>query len=331
LNNPLELYTFQPQPQPEGFLTPESKPQITVVLAQFDDATFIYEQIQSIESQEGVNVHLLICSDGGIEPDYSELFCANERSVITKAEVRRNTRNLGFAKNFLVNAKSAPKSEFYAFSDQDDIWLSTKLERAINKIKLHPQNLPILYCARTQITDASAQEDLGFSPKFTKTPSFRNALVQNIGGGNTMVMNQAAWNLVTKLDQSDSVISHDWWSYQIVSGAGGIVIYDDVPSMKYRQHNKNIVGANNNWRARGHRIESLFQGRFKDWNEVNLQALKANESLLTETNKRVMQDFAVARNSGLFKRLFLFWRSGVYRQTVLGNLGLIFGILVNRV
>jgi hypothetical protein len=146
-----------------------------------------------------------------------------------------------------------------------------------------------------------------------------------------MVMNQSAWDLVTKLDLSDPVISHDWWCYQIVSGAGGIVIYDDVPTMKYRQHSKNIVGANNNWRARAYRIEKLFEGRFKDWNDVNLIHLQSNAHLLTEANKRVLKDFVKARQSGLLKRLFLFWRSGVYRQTALGNLGLLLGILVNRV
>ena len=304
---------------------------VAIVLAHYDDDTYIGEQIASLADQKGVQIHLVIGSDGGSQPNYLELLPGKCRGAIVQAEVRQNSTRVGFANNFMTNAKFAPQTEFYSFSDQDDIWCTEKLSRAIEKILEYSQDRPVLYCSRTQITDVNAERDLGLSPNFSRAPSFRNALVQNIGGGNTMVMNQAAWDLALKVNIDKSVVSHDWWCYQIVSGAGGVVIFDKTPSIKYRQHNTNLVGENNNWLARIRRIKALFRGQFKEWNESNLIDLKANKHLLTEANKQVLQDFDMARQSTLLKRLLLMKRSGVYRQTVFGNLGLIIATLINRV
>ena len=61
-----------------------------------------------------------------------------------------------------------------------------------------------------------------------------------------MVFNRAAKNLIVEASLNTPVVSHDWWCYQIVTGAGGHVMYDPEPCLKYRQHGKNQIGANNN-------------------------------------------------------------------------------------
>ena len=91
------------------------------------------------------------------------------------------------------------------------------------------------------------------------------------------------------------------------------------------------MSQNNNWLARVRRIKALFKGQLIEWNKSNLIDLKANKHVLTEANKQVLQDLDMARQSTLLKRLFLMKRSGVYHQTVLGNLGLMIGIITNKV
>ena len=173
-------------------------------------------------------------------------------------------------------------------------------------------------------------ETLGYSPVFNKPPSFTNALVQNIGGGNTMVFNKATKDLILETTKNATVVSHDWWCYQIVTGVGGHVIYDSEPCLKYRQHAHNLVGANTSWRKRFQRILELLQGRFRKRNDINLAALSAHMHLLTTTNQKVLNDFIQARQSSLPKRLALFKQSGIYRQTLFGNLGLLLGIFLNK-
>ncbi|MCV5720962.1 glycosyltransferase family 2 protein, partial [Escherichia coli] len=53
-------------------------------------------------------------------------------------------------------------------------------------------------------------ECIGYSPLFCKKPSFRNALIQSIAGGNTMLFNQAARNIINLTPQDFKIVSHDW-------------------------------------------------------------------------------------------------------------------------
>ncbi len=307
------------------------QPRFAVILGYFNGESFIGEQLQSIFEQTCSAVHIYLCDDRS-EQQFSLDDLGLDHGLLSKISVGVRQHNIGFTNNFL-NALGSVSDEFqyFAFSDQDDIWHQDKLERAIAALEKAPSEQPALYCARTEITDATCEHILGYSPLFNKPPSFANALVQNIGGGNTMVFNRAAKDIILDASQDVTMASHDWWCYQVVTGAGGHVIYDREPCLKYRQHDHNLVGANAGWRARLLRIRGLLRGCFREWNDINLTALSAQKHLMTESNQQVLNDFIEARQSSLIKRLFLFKRSGIYRQTLLGNLGLLLGILLSRV
>ena len=305
--------------------------QVAVILGYFDGQPFIGEQLQSINKQTNA-APLIYLFDDASQTRFSFDDLPLDQDLLSKICVSTRLHNVGFANNFLNAIASVPDEfEYFAFSDQDDVWHEDKLEKAIAALEKGNSEQPALYCARTEITDATCEHTLGHTPLFNKPPSFANALVQNIGGGNTMVFNRAARDLILEATQDVTVVSHDWWCYQIVAGAGGHVIYDSEPCLKYRQHNHNLVGANASWRARLQRTRGLLRGRFREWNDINLVALSAHKKLLTKSNQRVLDDFVEARQSSLIKRLFLFKRSGIYRQTLFGNLGLLLGVFLNKV
>ena len=304
---------------------------VAVILGYFNGQSYIQEQLQSILGQTHSAIHVYI-SDDKSEPGFSLDQLRLSPDELSKISLGVRTQNLGSTNNFLNALANVPDDfEYYAFSDQDDIWHRDKLEKAIAVLQKFPSNKPALYCARTEISNATCKKTLGYSPLFNRPPSFANALVQNIGGGNTMVFNKAAKDLILKSTQDVEVVSHDWWCYQIVTGAGGQVIYDSKPCLKYRQHACNLVGANTGWRARFLRIRELLRGRFREWSDINITALLAHKHLLTIANQRVIEDFIQARQSSLLKRLILFKRSGIHRQTLLGNLGLLLGVFLNNV
>jgi hypothetical protein len=174
-------------------------------------------------------------------------------------------------------------------------------------------------------------QDIGFSPLFIKPTSFANALVQNVGGGNTMVFNDAARRLLQKTGISPEIVSHDWWTYILISGCGGNVFYDPHPSLRYRQHDHNLVGMNTGWAARFIRIRMLWQGRFKKWNDRNIHELNRLHESLTAENKKTLAAFAEARYRWLIPRLIGLKRTGLYRQTFLGNMGLLVAAILNKV
>ena len=203
--------------------------------------------------------------------------------------------------------------------------------RAVAALSQYPDTVPCLYCSRTELVDASGNNHLGYSPHFKRTPNFTNALMQNIGGGNTMVMNRSARQLIIDASADVTVISHDWWAYIVVSGAGGVVIYDPEPTLKYRQHNQNLIGRNSGWGDRFRRILMLLQGHYRIWNEKHVAALNTSKDLLSDKNRHVFDLFVEAREATLLSRLYLFVQAGFHRQTLFGNIGLYVSVLLKKV
>jgi hypothetical protein len=147
-----------------------------------------------------------------------------------------------------------------------------------------------------------------------------------------MVFNAAARTLICRAGAELDVPSHDWWAYIIVSGCGGEVYYDAYPSLRYRQHEGNLVGTNSSWAARFARIQMLWKGRFKAWNEAHVQALTKIETLLTSENTITLRNFSAARNGkSWITRLFYLHKSGVYRQSLVSNVGLVLATLLGKI
>src|SRR3546814_16990305 len=92
-------------------------------------------------------------------------------------------------------------------------------------------------------------------------PAFANAMVLGIAGGKPMVVNRSPHVLFQDACDLLNVPSHDWWAYQLKSGAGGRVYYDAEPNVLYRQHEANIVGSNSGISARLTRIRLLLGDR----------------------------------------------------------------------
>jgi hypothetical protein len=144
-------------------------------------------------------------------------------------------------------------------------------------------------------------------------------------------MNRAAREILVEASRRTSFVSHDWWSYIIITGVGGAVHYSPVAKIGYRQHAGNAIGKNNSWRARIGRLGQLLNGRFADWNDRNLAGLAACEDMLGQEARETMRLFSQARSSSsLVTRLRMLKRSGVYRQTLFGHIGLYVACILKR-
>lgn len=146
-----------------------------------------------------------------------------------------------------------------------------------------------------------------------------------------MVFNHAARQLMIDAGDHLKIVSHDWWAYLLVTGAGGRVSYDPQAFVLYRQHEDNLVGSNSDLRSRLSRIRQMFGGRFSNWNQQNIECLLSAIHLLTVENRQTLVRFRLARKSHLVRRLFGLLRTGIYRQTLLGNLGLILAAIVKGI
>lgn len=311
-----------------GSLYGESK--VAILLCTYQGQDYLTEQLDSFSSQTHTNWEVWASDDCSTDktPDilksYQAVWGRQRFSVVTGPQK-------GFVANFLsLLCNPDIDADYYAFSDQDDIWDADKLSAAVSSLGEVPSEIPALYCGRTLLVDES-NRDIGFSPLFDKPPCFENALLQNIGGGNTMVLNRSARNLLAAAGLQLSVVSHDWWAYMAVTGCGGRAIYDPVPRIRYRQHVNNLVGTNRGLSALLMRLKKILQGRYREWLDVNMAALSAIKSQLTAENRAVFESFSRAREKPYLVKTFAILSSGVHRQTLSGNVGVVVASLFNRI
>jgi len=307
-----------------------SDTRVVILLALYQGAATIREQIDSYFSQSHRNWSLIVSDDGSSDGGgelIAELMHAHPGADVTLVKGPQ----LGFAQNFLSLLRLAgPDAPFAALSDQDDVWLDHKLERALTLLEAVPDNCPAAYCSRTKICDSELKE-IGLSRCFKRAASFQNALVQSLGGGNTMVLNRAALDLLQPASlEAEEIVAHDWWIYQIISGAGGQMIYDAEPGLLYRQHGANAIGANRSFMAQLGRIGWVIGGRFRNWNAVNAVALAASAHRFTPQNRRIFSDFVEMRDAKALHRMSLMRQMGLYRQTRAATLFLWLAALFKR-
>ncbi|AYF89598.1 glycosyltransferase family 2 protein [Pseudomonas sp. DY-1] len=302
---------------------------VAILLCTYQGQRYLSEQLSSIERQNHANWIVWASDDGSRDDTRAILECFQERWGKSRVSIQSGPAG-GFAANFLsLVSNTEVSADYYSFADQDDIWEPVKVERAVDWLRSIPSHIPALYCARTTLVDEENRE-IGFSPFFGKPPCFANALVQNIGAGNTMVFNEAARNILRRAGDID-VVSHDWWVYLVVSGCGGRVYYDSSPSLRYRQHGRNLIGSNMGICARAARVQMMLAGVFREWNDRNVRALEKVRDELTPESKRVLDLFLEARAGSFLPRVKGLIKSGVHRQTFMGNLGLILAAVFGKI
>jgi glycosyltransferase involved in cell wall biosynthesis len=303
---------------------------VAILLCTFNGARFLPQQLASFEAQEVAAWRVFASDDGSQDTTLSLLDDFRKKHGAERVHIRGGPHR-GFVANFLsLLCDPAVQGSCYAFSDQDDIWLPDKLTRAQRFLMNAPADKPAVYCSRTRLIDESGAA-IALSPLFEKAPSFRNALAQSIAGGCTMVLNEAARQLLLRAGADVVCASHDWWVYLAVTAVGGTLFYDAVPSICYRKHTDNVIGENRSMRAQLIRARMLWRGRFKSWADWNVAALERIESEMTEENRRTFALFRSSRKQRLVPRLRGLMRAGIHRQTMLGNIGLVAAAMVGKI
>lgn len=284
---------------------------VHILMAVHQGEKYLPQQLASFSTQTYPNWQLWAGIDAphtGEDHSREILNTGLKRPTVLEGPMR------GVAANFMSLMAAAPGGEIWALADQDDVWLPHKLARAVEELNKHPLEVPTLYCARTLIADHRLG-GLRLSPQRSRGPSFANALVQNIASGNTIVLNGAATRLIAAvIGETPTPVIHDWWLYQLITGVGGQVICDDQPVLFYRQHSKNVLGANDCWRSRLARLRLIWEGVWADWTDRNIECLQSVFHQMTPQNQQRLITFSEARRSSVFRRVFQLRRSGIYRQ-----------------
>lgn len=299
---------------------------VAILMAVYQGGAFLPEQLKSLAWQSHPDWALIAGDDGS--SDGSAAVLAEFAASRAPGRVRVTAGpGQGAAANFrALLGQVPPEASHIAFCDQDDVWHAEKLAAGIAAL---PGDRPAIWCSRVINCDDQLRQ-LSLSPLPRHPPGFRHALMQNMVQGNTLLLNRPAYELVAAAHaEAGPVIMHDWWIYQLVTGAGGLVVYDATPSLLYRQHAGNLVGANNALRARLGGLRRMFDGTYRHWSRTNLAALQASRHRLTPENRALLDDFG-ALQGGFGTRLAAMRRGRFFRQGRVSQCALWLAVLLGR-
>jgi glycosyltransferase involved in cell wall biosynthesis len=305
---------------------PGQSAEVAILLCTFNGARFLPAQLASFEAQDFPDWRLYVSDDGSRDDTLALLTAFESKHGAGRVQIRRGPGR-GSVANFLsLICDPALQAEYYALSDQDDVWAPNKLSRARLFLMSVGVGTPGVYCSRARMIDEEGGE-IGLTPLFKTPPHFRNALVQNIAIGNTTVFNDKTRCLLMQAGPDVDAAVHDWWIYLLTTAVGGMIWYDPYPSVDYRIHSRNQIGTNIS------RVRSgwMLLNRFKAWNDSNMRALERIESVMLPENKKTFELFRRSRRRSLLPRLYGLLSSGVYRERVRDNFGLVWAALVGQI
>lgn len=305
-------------------------PLVAILLCTYNGERFLAEQLDSLEAQTHQNWVLVVSDDGSKDATVDILLKYQAKWPQGKMTIRNGPQK-GFCQNFLSLACDPQiQAGYFAFCDQDDLWLPTKLAVALKNItKNQEANEPYVYCGRTIYVDENLRK-VGCSQLFSFPRTFRNALIQSIAGGNTMVFNPKTKEYLEKAGPVNHP-SHDWWLYQLVTAVGGVVFYDPEPQVLYRQHKNGLVGGNKSMAAKIDRISMVIRGDFKKLCDMNIAVLCSVYPLLNHGSKETLDLFKKMRNAQFRDRLRLMEVAGLYRQTWRGTISLLIAAIAKKI
>lgn len=298
-----------------------SLPKCLVLLSTYNGENYIEEQLDSLIKQEGVQLHILIRDDESKDSTINVInrFIAKFPKNIDLLKATNIGAKASFFELIKTAAAEYPDYEFYAFCDQDDVWLSGKLLRAVSTISNLHQQLPLMYCSATQMVDKSLSNLKIWPSPPKKKLSIYNALVENVAVGCTIVLNREAFQLIASSPpaQVSQIIMHDWWAYLCVT-AFGKVIFDSEPYILYRQHSSNVLGGQNDswfnkWKKRFRRY---FQGQ--NHYIISNQAKEfynCFQHRLDDTKRLDLHHFIQVADSGPLSRIAYAMSTPFYRQS----------------
>lgn len=239
------------------------KSKVVVLMATFNGMPWIAEQVSSILNQSGVDVELVIsddCSNDNSNAWLNNLAKEDPRVILLPS----TPRFFSAGKNFyrLITDANTSSCDYVAFADQDDIWLPNKLISHVEIIKEHHADgvssnvIAFWPDGKTKVIEKSQPQKLW------------DYLFESAGPGCTFLMTPWLVNKVREQlnDASSSAREaalHDWLTYAICRAHGRKWVIDTKPSVMYRQHQSNVVGANSGFKAKLIRIKKLKKGWYR--------------------------------------------------------------------
>lgn len=293
---------------------------LSIALCTYNGSKFLQSQLASFLEQTLLPDEVVVCDDHSTDGTM-EILESFARNAPFFVQIHQNPRNLGVRANFL-QAIEICRGEFIALSDQDDVWLPHKLQRAHEQLQQCENSASALYFSRLRYVDDQL-ETLGMSPLRVRF-GFPNAIVENVATGCSIVFGAEIRRLLLRVP-ARRMEMHDWWAY-LVACAFGTVIYDDVPSVLYRQHGANVAGWDPQllkiWKRCNSLVNRLISGN-NGMDSLNQAAhFISTYPELSHNQREMVEELLRLRQDSIGARIKYALRPRVFRNNQIENAGL---------
>lgn len=291
---------------------------IIVLLSTYNGEFFLNEQLKSLLSQRDVSVDIIVRDDGSTD---------STRVILDKWQREGKIiwylgDNLKPAKSFMNLLINAPNADYYAFCDQDDIWLPDKLSSAINL--LVEKDADLYYSSYTTV-----DEGLNVLEKDIQKPimnTLGQAMVFASVTGCTMVFTNKLWSYARRYNP-ERIMMHDSWLFKVALAMDLGVVYDPHSHIYYRQHGNNVIGNHQSiiikWQQR---INRLRNGVRKRYGEV-LDLYEGYKDILPPQQMDQIIPIINYYNKSILKRLMISlnkcYKTGVLSKDILFKLSIL--------
>lgn len=299
-----------------------------ILLATYRGECFLEEQIESLLKQTD-DQWMLYIHDDGSDDKTAEIIESYAERYPDKIVLVEGPSTGGAKNNFLFLMKQV-EAPYYMCCDQDDVWLPKKIEMTYqNMQKLEgsqEKKIPCLVFTELKVVndklEVIAEKMSDYQKLDCRNLKLSRMLMQNSVTGCTMMMNRTLRDMVISYKNHDRIIMHDWWA-SIIAAQFGKVSYVEEPTILYRQHGKNSVGALDT----GNVSYVLKKVRQFQKNRIAIQNTQWQAKELVETfhldADSVPAQLASCIEAGKWKRLRTYQKNDLYKSGWARNLGLI--------
>lgn len=292
---------------------------VHILLSTYNGEKYVLEQLKSIFSQKFQQFKLYIRDDGSSDQTVKKIkeylkkypMYAQKTRWIKNAE----RKNLGYMQSFWKLLEEADGADYYAFCDQDDVWLPEKIARGVEALEREKKDVPLLYFSNFY----QCNEDLSMKKKsmiYHEDIKFENVLFYTPAFGFSIILNEELRKLVLG-DFDHAELPHDGW-IQKTAAAFGKIIYDPVCTAYYRRHETAVTAQNAN------KITLI-----KNWvqNEILGESLNKNHAVLKkfyqvygsklkEEDRRLLQTYVDSKQG-----FMIWWKRVCFKEKMRPSFG----------
>lgn len=236
---------------------------IDILISTYNGEKYLNQLLDSLLNQSYSNFKILLRDDGSNDNTLNLInYYANLHPKL-QLNLDFESTNIGVVKSFEKLLRHST-SDYIMFCDQDDVWLPDKIERTLNIMQKYEEEYaddPILIHTDLTVVDRNLNI---IHESFWKYSRINPELLSNLSylgvcnavTGCTCMINKKAKEIC--LPFSEHALMHDSWLALIISKKGQIAFINE-PTILYRQHDKNKIGAQSTQSTSGYLLKKTSQ------------------------------------------------------------------------